>query len=206
MKVHFRAALIALIEIIPRIYQFLAQQSGDRHARYRRRVHSGIIHFRIFAKGDFHRGGEFEYQVVNPPAARLDNGKLAADNIRAAGTNVCRGNACSDGVRKGGIHRIDGINGAEHRGDGMNCLIAVVPLLPLLLLGDTHMTVRLYKTRHYQIMIHIYSHAVRRHRKLNVRGHLKDFPVLDKYASLKDVCLKFLADRITHAADCRIFQ
>ena len=88
----------------------------------------------------------------------------------------------------------------------MDCLIAVVPLLPLLLLGDAHMTVRLDKTRHYQIMIHIYFHAVRRLRELDFRGHFKDFPILNKYASLKDVRLILLADRITHAADCRIFQ
>ncbi len=83
----------------------------------------------------------------------------------------------------------------------MDCLIAVIALLPLLLLGDTHMTVRLDKTRHYQMMVHIYFHAVRRLRKFDSRGHLEDLFVLDKYASLKDICPVLSTDRITHTAD-----
>ena len=88
----------------------------------------------------------------------------------------------------------------------MNCLIAVITLLPLLLLGDAHMTVRLDQTRHYQMMVHIYFHAVRRLRKLDPGRYLQDLPILDQYASLKDICVIPFADLVTHTADCSIFQ
>ena len=53
------------------------------------------------------------------------------------------------------VHGIDGINGTQIRRDGIHVLIAVVPLHPLLLLRDSHMTVRLDNPRHHQTSRHV---------------------------------------------------
>ena len=112
-------------EIFTALVQLVPDERGGRHARDRGLVLVVVDRLRIFAEGEFHRERCLDDHVVDAPAGGLDERDLAADGVRAAGRNACRRHAGLERLAEGVVHRVDRVDGAHLRRDGVGILVAV---------------------------------------------------------------------------------
>ena len=79
----------------------------------------------ILAKGALHGDGVLHDHVVHTLAVELDGNKGAANHIGAAGAGAGGGDAATQGVGESFVHGIDGVDGTELGGEGVNDLVIV---------------------------------------------------------------------------------
>lgn len=86
--------------------------------------------------------GDLTIILSTPLARELDGGKGAAHHVGAARTGAGGSDAALEGVAKGLVHGIDGINGPQLGGDGIHDLVVVVtfPAHPLVVQADVAMS------------------------------------------------------------------
>ena len=125
---------------------------SQRPAQERSSGHAGRIAFifiaalGVFAKGAFHGNGFLDDHVVHTLAHRLDGGKGTAQHISAARPGAHAGNSCFPCMGKGGIARVDAVNGAQLRGPDVIHLVVVVAFVPDAITIQADMGVRIHKT------------------------------------------------------------
>ena len=102
-----------------------------------------VNRFRVLAQCHLHGNRRFDNHIVDAEACRFNRCQLAADGIGAAGARHHCGHAGIERLAEAAVHRVNGINGAQLRGQGLRFLVAVVPLKGQPVLPHAKMRVRI---------------------------------------------------------------